>query len=42
MAEHKPMDMKAHKETYDGFMAVTKWTSIFIAITLALMAIFLT
>lgn len=42
MAEHKPMDIRAHKETYDGFMAVTKWVSILIAITLALMAVFLT
>ena len=42
MAEHSSMDIKAHKETYESFMSVTKWVSGLIAITLVLMAIFLT
>lgn len=42
MAEHKSMDISAHKATYEGFMATSKWVGVFIAIVLILMAIFLT
>jgi hypothetical protein len=38
---HPAMDMKQHAETYKGFMALTKWGTIFIIVLLILMAIFL-
>ncbi|WP_428247636.1 aa3-type cytochrome c oxidase subunit IV [Ferrovibrio sp.] len=41
--EHKlgTMDISQHKAAYGGFMKVTTWSCIAIAITLALMAKFL-
>jgi len=42
MAEHRAMDITSHKQTYEGFMKTTKVVSILIAITLVLMAAFLT
>ena len=41
--EHKmgTMDISQHQAAWAGFMALTKWGSIFVAILLILMAIFL-
>jgi len=33
-ADHAPQSMKDHTETYDGFLAVTKWSIILITILL--------
>ena len=38
---HPAMDMQQHRNTYAGFMALTKWATIGIVILLILMAIFL-
>lgn len=37
----KEMDSDEHLGTYEGFLAVTKWTSIGVIAILVLMAIFL-
>ncbi|MBP7063808.1 aa3-type cytochrome c oxidase subunit IV [Ferrovibrio sp.] len=41
--EHKmgSMDISQHKSTYSGFIKLTTWSCILLAITLALMAKFL-
>lgn len=36
------MDYKAHEETYEGFLMMTKWGTIAVIVIVALMAIFLT
>lgn len=36
------MDYKAHEETYEGFLAMTKYGTLAIIAVVALMAIFLT
>lgn len=36
------MDISQHKATYSGFMKATVWGCIITAVTLALMALFLT
>jgi hypothetical protein len=49
MAEHSTVefnaapidDYPAHLQSYEGFLAVTKWGTIFIIIALILMAFFL-
>lgn len=37
-----PMDLEHHRRTWLQFVQFTKWSCILIAVTLALMAIFLT
>lgn len=37
----KEMDAEEHLDTYQGFLTVTKWTGITVAVILILMAIFL-
>ena len=43
MAEntHHDGDMTDHTKTYEGFLTLTKWTTIGVVIVLILMAIFL-
>ncbi|HOV05235.1 MAG TPA: aa3-type cytochrome c oxidase subunit IV [Kaistiaceae bacterium] len=36
-----PMDYPAHKRTYRGFLFLVKWGTVFVILTLILMAIFL-
>jgi hypothetical protein len=38
---HPAMDYPEHERTYQGFIALVKWGTIFSAITLILMAVFL-
>jgi hypothetical protein len=41
MANNDHQGTKDHRETYEGFMSVTKWGVILIVIALVLMAVFL-
>jgi hypothetical protein len=40
-AGHPAMDYAEHERTYHGFLVLTKWGSISVALILVLMAIFL-
>ncbi|MEY3267322.1 MAG: Bacterial aa3 type cytochrome c oxidase subunit [Pseudomonadota bacterium] len=41
MANNDHQGTNDHRETYEGFMSVTKWGVILIVIALVLMAVFL-
>lgn len=40
--KHGSMDITQHRETWTTFIMLTKWTCAAVAVTLALMALFLT